>query len=124
MSNKIDNSFAARNIDFTEDNSLANFDWKRNDLVNKFVLDSPDGSSDNFDSEDESGDEDDNDRPPTLVRYANDPKCDDSSDDESESSDDESEEEMLKTPIFMSSVRTNNAKRPCKNNDKRRVRVR
>ena len=63
MSNKIDNSFAARNIDFTQDNSLANFDWKRNDLVNKFVLDSPYVSSDNFDLEDESRDEDDDDQP-------------------------------------------------------------
>ena len=61
------------------------------------------------------------------MRYTCDPKYDDSLDDESESSDDgsessddESDEEMLKTPVFMSSARKNNAKRPCKNNNEKK----
>ena len=52
-SNNIENVITTRNVDFTEDSSLVDFYWNRNDLLNKFSLESTDRSSENFYSEDE-----------------------------------------------------------------------
>ena len=76
LSSNVKNGTAVLETDFVEDTSLLVFNWKQNDLLkyrsqkspdlddenlsNKFALDSPDESIDDFDSEDEHGEDADN----------------------------------------------------------------